>query len=83
MTKPTDHIGTSTKRKLSNLQLILLCLANAPAGTDKKQVSDLIKGLSQFEPQEEPKGREGALEALDRLYEENSEALNQLAQEDN
>ena len=48
MTKPTDHIGTSTKRKLSNLQLILLCLANAPAGTDKKQVSDLIKGLKQL-----------------------------------
>ena len=82
MTKPTDHIGTSTKHKLSNLQLILLCLANAPAGTDKKQVSDLIKGLKQL-AQEEPKGREGALEALDRLYEENSEALNQLAQEDN
>jgi hypothetical protein len=28
-------------------------------------------------------GREGALEALDRLYTENSEGLRRLAQEDN
>ena len=61
MTKPTDHIGPSAKTPITNLQLILLCLDNAPEGTDKVQVARLKKGL----------GRLLALEALDRLYEEN------------
>ena len=70
MTKPTDHIGPSAKAPITDLRLILLCLANAPEGTDKAQVARL-------------KGRILALEALDRLYEENYEGLRRLAQEDN
>ena len=73
MAKPTDHVGTSNERSITDRQLILLCLRNAPAGTDKKQVARVIQKLS-----------EGwALEALDRLYEQNHEGLKRLAQEGN
>ena len=72
MTKPTDHIGPSVKAPITDLQLMLLCLANPPEGTDKAQVARLRKRLSRI----------GALEALDRLYEENYEGLRRLAQEE-
>lgn len=47
-------------------------------------VYDVIEDLKQaMRPQQQKTGREGALQALDRLCEENSEGLKRLAQEDN
>ncbi len=38
----TDFIGWTQKDPITNDELILLCLNNAPCGSDKKQLMSLI-----------------------------------------
>ena len=40
---PTDHSGKLAKEAISDEELLVICLKNAPEGTDKKQVLRLIK----------------------------------------
>ncbi len=39
----TDVYGWTLKDPITDNELILICLKNAPCGSDKKQVTQLIK----------------------------------------
>jgi len=46
MTKQTtDHSGKLSKEKISDFEVIQICLNNAPEGVNKKQVAEILKIL--------------------------------------
>jgi len=46
MTKQTtDHSGKLSKKRISDFEVMRICLNNAPEGVDKKQVAEILKIL--------------------------------------